>query len=81
MTKVPLLIRTGCGYDVHMNAGGPLVGLVHHGPNMNPWGWTIGLGWHNGLPTLGEALDALLADPAFGVDVHSTASVRQQEGR
>lgn len=70
---LPYLFRTARGFSVHRTAKGPTAGFVEYGPNMHGWGWTVGFGWHTGLPTLGAALDALLADPAFGVDVHGTA--------
>jgi hypothetical protein len=72
--RMPVLRRSGNGYSVHLNERGLPAGYVETGPNMHGWGWTVGLGWHTGLPTFGAALDALLADPAFGVDVHGRGS-------
>ena len=66
---IPVLCRNGRGYSVHIVQNGPALGYIENGPNMRPWGWTVGFGWHTGLPTLGVALDALLADPAFGVNL------------
>jgi hypothetical protein len=68
--RPPVLERTGRGYEVRLPGSGLASGYVERGPNMRGWGWTVGFGWHTGLATLGAALDALLADPAFGVDVH-----------
>lgn len=69
--RLPHLVRSPNGYEVRLHKNGPVAGFVEQGPDMRPWGWTVGLGWHTRLPTLGAALDALLADPAFGLDVHS----------
>jgi hypothetical protein len=63
------LTRTDRGYSVRVDQAGTVMGWVETGPNMDGWGWTCGFGWHTGLPTLGAALDALLADPAFGADL------------
>jgi len=52
---------------VHKTPNGPVAGIIETGPNMKPWGWTVGLGWHTKLPTY----EALLADPAFGVNVRN----------
>jgi hypothetical protein len=65
---LPVLHLNSRGYAVRLG-GGPNVGFIEHGPNMHGWGWTCGFGWRTGLPTVGAALDALLADPAFGVDM------------
>lgn len=67
---LPPLRRSERGYAVLSPGSTLTLGFIEHGPNMHGWGWTVGLGWHTGLPTVGAALDALLADPAFGVDVH-----------
>lgn len=70
VTRLPHLVRTADGYDVLLRKDGPVVGKLATGNNFHPWGWTVGLGWHTRAPSLGAALDALLADPALGVDVH-----------
>lgn len=70
MTRHPHLVRTSDGYDVLLRKNGPVVGKIATGNNFFPWGWTVGLGWHTKAASLGAALDALLADPALGVDVH-----------
>lgn len=69
--KLPVLRRNADGYSVHLTDDSLPAGFVATGNNMDGWGWTVGLGWHTGLPTVGAALDALLADPALGVDVHN----------
>jgi hypothetical protein len=71
--RLPFLRRNGCGYAALLTKDGPEVGYIEYGPNMHGWGWTVGLGWHTGLLSVGAALDALLADPALGLDVHSTS--------
>lgn len=68
--RLPVLVRMTNGYEVRCLGNGLATGLIERGPNMHGWGWTVGLGWHTGFSSLGAALDALLADPAFGVDVH-----------
>lgn len=77
---LPHLRRISRGYSVHLTVDGPEAGYVESGPNMRGWGWTCGLGWHTGLPSLGAALDALLADPAFGVDVHAEGRTDAKAG-
>lgn len=66
---LPILSRTMRGYVVQVTEDGPTLGHVESGPNMDLWGYTVGFGWHTRLPSLGAALDALLADPAFGADL------------
>lgn len=70
---IPVLRRTERGYHVHFTEEGLNVGIIERGPNMTrptgEWGYTLGFGWHTGLPTVGAALDALLADPRLGVDL------------
>lgn len=68
--KRPYLTTAHQRIEIRKTPSGPVAGLIDCGPNLDGWGWTVGLGWHIGLPSVGAALDALLADPAFGVDVH-----------
>lgn len=64
---IPHLETIGRQVAVRVTEDGPVCGWLEEGPNMAPFGYTVGFGWHTGLPTLGAALDALLADPRFGV--------------
>ena len=73
-SSLPIMDRQGEGYVLYPTAHSLPAGYIQTGPNMDGWGWTVGLGWHTGLPTLGAALDAALADPAYGVDIHGTAT-------
>lgn len=60
----------GEGMSEVVIADSPAGGLIEREKYDGTWRWTVGLGWHNGLPTYGAALDALCADPAFLVDIH-----------
>lgn len=60
------VVRRDRSYELRRTAEGPSLGIIGTGPNMHPWGWTIGLGWHVGRASYDECLAQMTADPMFG---------------